>query len=192
MTRKFAGLQDYAVGKLEGQWFFDGDPAGIPKERWRWKLIIRTPDFIKPTDLKKAVATLLKSGKPAEVKDVKLERIAEGRRVQMLHVGPHDREGETTARMKAFAEGQGLRFAGPYHKIYLSDPRRVPAGGSRPSCANRSNLQSLELPSACSTRSTTVPGWIAMRHSMGGDHAQRDFRQGAQGRFTRTAPASCP
>src|SRR5579862_3657274 len=44
MTRKFAGHQDYAVCKLEGQWFFKGDPAGIPKDQWRWKLMIRTPE----------------------------------------------------------------------------------------------------------------------------------------------------
>lgn len=126
MTRKFAGLQDYAVGKLEGQWFFEGDPAGIPKDQWRWKLLIRTPDFIKPAALNKAVATLLKRGKPAEVKEVKLERINEGRCVQMLHVGSYDRECETIAKMKAFAEGRGLRLAGPHHEIYLSDPRHVP------------------------------------------------------------------
>src|SRR5689334_25425453 len=40
MTRKFAGLQDYAVCKLEGQWWAD-DPepslAKAPKNQWRWK-----------------------------------------------------------------------------------------------------------------------------------------------------------
>src|SRR5215831_14077519 len=46
MTRKFAGQQDYSVCKLEGQWFFDGDCAAIPREQWKWKLMIRTPDFI--------------------------------------------------------------------------------------------------------------------------------------------------
>lgn len=126
MTRKFGGLQDYAVGKLEGQWFFDDDPARVPKDQWRWKLLIRTPDFIKAAALKKAVATLSKRGKPPEVKEVKLERIAEGRCVQMLHVGPYDRECETIAKMKAFVEGKGLRLVGPHHEIYLSDPRRVP------------------------------------------------------------------
>ena len=126
MTRKIAGLQDYAVGKLEGQYLFNGDPAGLPKDQWRWKLLIRTPDFIKPMDLKKAVAALLKRGKPMEVKEVALERIREGRCVQMLHVGPYERECETIAKMKAFVEGKGLRLAGPHHEIYISDPRRVP------------------------------------------------------------------
>src|SRR5690242_11015006 len=51
MTRKFAGKQDYAVCKLEGQWFFAGDPAATPKAQWKWKLLIRTPDFIQAKDL---------------------------------------------------------------------------------------------------------------------------------------------
>jgi len=126
MTHKFVGKQDYAVCKLEGQWFFDGDPARIPQDQWRWKLLIRTPGFITEADRKQAVATLLKRGKPRDVEEVRLERIDEGKCVQMLHVGPYDRESETIARMRALAESQGMKFVGPHHEIYLSDPRRVP------------------------------------------------------------------
>jgi hypothetical protein len=126
MTRKFAGQQDYAVGKLEGLWFFDGDPGGIPKDQWRWKLLIRTPDFISEKDLGAAVATLLKRGKSREVEEVKLETISEGFCVQMLHVGPYEKEGDTVAQMAAFADTAGLKLFGPHHEIYLSDPRRVP------------------------------------------------------------------
>ncbi|MBI5388628.1 MAG: GyrI-like domain-containing protein [Verrucomicrobia bacterium] len=125
MTRKFAGLRDYAVCKLEAQYFFVGDPCGIPMDEWRWKLLIRTPDFVKQDDLDRAVATLLKKGKDQDVKEVVLETLIEGRCVQMLHVGPYDREGETIAVMKSFADSRGLKFAGPHHEIYLSDPRRV-------------------------------------------------------------------
>src|SRR5271168_3253319 len=91
MTRKFAGKQDYAVGKLEGQWFFGGEPAGLPKEKWKWRLLIRTPDFISPDDLKTGVATLLKRSKSREVAEVTLETIDEGSCVQMLHTGPYER-----------------------------------------------------------------------------------------------------
>ena len=73
------------------------------------------------------MATLLKRKKPAEVKEVKLEAMDEGDCVQMLHVGPYDKEHETIALMRSFAEGSGLRLIGPHHEIYLSDPRRVPA-----------------------------------------------------------------
>jgi len=128
MTRKFAGKQDYAVCKLEGQWWAGGcggDFSNIPMDQWRWKLLIRTPGFIKQADLDRAVEAIVKKGKSAVVKDVTLETIHEGRCVQMLHVGPYDREKETITTMLAFAAKQGLSPRGPHHEIYLSDPRRV-------------------------------------------------------------------
>ncbi|HTL58982.1 MAG TPA: GyrI-like domain-containing protein [Candidatus Limnocylindrales bacterium] len=126
MTRKFAGKQDYAVCKLEGLWFFDRDPAAIPKKKWRWKLMIRTPDFVSQKDMDAAIATLLKRGKAQAIKDVRLETIDEGACVQMLHVGPYEKECETIALMQRFAEANALKITGPHHEIYLSDPRRVP------------------------------------------------------------------
>jgi hypothetical protein len=128
MTRKFAGQQDYAVCKLEGQWWSEpaADFARLPKDQWLWKLLIRTPDFIKEDDLREAVSVLLKRGKGEGVKQVQLESLAEGLCVQMLHVGPYENTSETIAVMKAFAEKQQLEFSGKHHEIYLSDPRRVP------------------------------------------------------------------
>jgi hypothetical protein len=129
MTRKFAGEQDYAVCKLEAQWWGrNGSPdfVNLPKGQWNWKLMIRTPDFVKKDELKKAVAALLKKGKSPTVKEVQLEGINEGLCVQMLHVGPYEREGETCALMLAHVRQNGLKPHGWHHEIYLSDPRRVP------------------------------------------------------------------
>lgn len=126
MKRKFAGKQDYAVCKLEGQWFLLGDPAKTPRDQWKWSLLIRTPDFITEADRKEAVAALLQKGKSHDVEKVKLQTIDEGDCVQMLHVGPYEKEGETVALMQSCAEANGLKLVGPHHEIYLSDPRRVP------------------------------------------------------------------
>jgi hypothetical protein len=128
MTRKFAGRQDYTVCKLEGQWWHDStsDLAKAPPAQWRWNLLIRTPEFVTAKDLRSAVAVLEKRGKGRGTDRVRLERLTEGLCVQMLHVGPYDKEGETIAVMKRFAEQQGLNFHGRHHEIYLSDPRRVP------------------------------------------------------------------
>jgi len=128
MTRKFSGKEDYAVCKLEGQWGSESaqDFAKLSRDQWLWKLLIRTPDFIGEEDLRQAVAVLLKRGKGEDVKSVRLEALAEGPCVQMLHVGPYDKERETVAVMKAYAEKQQLQFSGKHHEIYLSDPRRVP------------------------------------------------------------------
>lgn len=127
MTRKFGGQQDYGVCKLEGQWWSDGTPelAKVPREQWRWNLLIRTPAFVTPDELDRAAAVLLKRGKEQEVKRVRLESLAEGPCVQMLHVGPYDQECETIAVMQQFVEKQGFKFHGRHHEIYLSDPRRV-------------------------------------------------------------------
>ena len=131
MARKFGGRQDYAVSKLEGLWFLD--PAEPPPARddWRWKLLIRTPNFVTGREREKAVDALLAKGKPAEVRGVALETIDEGRCVQMLHVGPYDREAESIALMRAHARDQGFSLDGPHHEVYLSDPRRVPAARLR-------------------------------------------------------------
>jgi hypothetical protein len=132
MARKSAG-RDYTVSKLEGVWWVDGDKTFIevPPKDWHWRLIIRTPDFINQKDVDAAIAKLRAKGKPAEVAEVKLETLDEGRCVQMLHLGPYDREAPTIAQMQAFAAEKGLAFHGLHHEIYLSDPRRVPAARLR-------------------------------------------------------------
>lgn len=38
----------------------------------------------------------------------------------------YEREHETIALMRTFAESKGFQLVGPHHEIYLSDPRRVP------------------------------------------------------------------
>jgi len=129
MTRKFAGKQDYTICKLECQLWVDGEEQDFattdPKE-WNWKFLIRTPDFVQDNELNTAKETLLKKGKEPQVHQVKLESFAEGTCVQMLHIGPYDKESETISLMVDFAEQQGLEFHSRHHEIYLSDPRRVP------------------------------------------------------------------
>ncbi|MDH4202569.1 MAG: GyrI-like domain-containing protein [Phycisphaerae bacterium] len=128
MTRKFAGLGDYTVCKLEGLWFTeDGtdDFANLPQEQWQWTLMIRTPECVKKADLEKAAKALLDKGKAEAVKDVRLEKLKEGKCVQVLHVGPYDQVCEAIEKMQAFAKENGKTFTGKHHEIYLSDPRRV-------------------------------------------------------------------
>jgi hypothetical protein len=125
MTRKFAGLGDYAVSKLEALWpEMDGNP-GADKTQWKWTVMIRTPDFVTAGDLTGAAGVLTKRGKGAGVSKVRLMRLNEGLCVQALHIGPYDEECKTIAAMKEFAAKSGMKFAGAHHEIYLSDPRRV-------------------------------------------------------------------
>jgi hypothetical protein len=128
MTRKFDGRQDYVIGKLEGQWWSDKGPdlKNIPKQEWRWRLMIRTPDFVTQAELEQAAKVLIDKGKAPQVKEVKREILCEGACVQMLHLGPFDNEWETISQMLEFAQEVGYQSHGRHHEIYLSDPRRVP------------------------------------------------------------------
>lgn len=129
MIRNAAGRQDYVIGKLEAQWWAEDESTDFAKVRtsdWRWRLLIRTPDFVEDEEVAEAVEVLLTKGKGAEVKEVRLTSLAEGPCVQMLHIGPYDKERSTIAEMTEFAKRQGLAPAGRHHEVYLSDPRRIP------------------------------------------------------------------
>jgi len=120
MASKFAG-RDYGVCKLEGLW----QPQNEPKDEWSWRLLIRTPDFIGKRELKAAARQLADKGKDPLFREVELTPLNEKLCVQMLHVGPYDRERESIQQMETFAAAQGYHFDGLHHEIYLSDPRRV-------------------------------------------------------------------
>ena len=123
---KFAG-RDYAVCKLEGIYWTDEGGAGfatIPMDQWHWDLIIRTPDFVTPAQLKSAHDKVIAKGSP-DAASVKLQTIREGKCVQMLHVGPYAEEKATIEQMCAFAQSEGYEFTDRHHEIYLSDPFRV-------------------------------------------------------------------
>lgn len=120
--------RDFRVMPLEAQWWSDapgGDLAAAPREAWRYRLMIRVPETVGDRHLAVARAALEASGRGEGVEAVELERIAEGRCVQALHVGPYEREQDTLERMRAAAHAEGLAFAGVHHEIYLSDPRRT-------------------------------------------------------------------
>lgn len=129
MTRKFDGKQDYSICKLECQLWVDNerqDFATTDPKQWNWKFLIRTPDFVRDNELDTTIETLLKKGREPQVRQVTLESLEEGLCVQMLHIGPYEKENETVVQMEAFAGRQDLEFHGWHHDIYLSDPRRVP------------------------------------------------------------------
>jgi hypothetical protein len=126
MASKFAG-RDYGVAKLEGLWWVDSGRSFMtePKDKWSWRLLIRTPDFIGKRELEAARKQLAEKGKEPLFKEVELTALNEGQCVQMLHTGPYEREPESIQQMEAFAAAEGYRFDGLHHEIYLSDPRRV-------------------------------------------------------------------
>lgn len=120
--------KDFAVPKLEGLWWVESDEPAleVPREEWRWKLLIRTPDFVTSEMVEKAKEELLKKKGIGLVKEIKFEKMTEGKCVQILHIGPYSTEPESLAKMKKLMEEKRLIENGLHHEIYLSDPRRVP------------------------------------------------------------------
>ena len=128
MAEKAAG-HDYKVCHLEGQWWPEEgvDWKKTKPDQWHWRLLIRVPEFVSEKELWGAIKTAVAKGKGGElVNQVKLETLEEGRCVQILHVGPYSAEKPTLDKMDLLTRSKGMRFRGPHHEIYLSDPRRVP------------------------------------------------------------------
>ena len=115
MTRKFGGEQDFKVCSLEGLYW----------DKCDWQMLIRVPDFVTKTELKKAAAALIEKGKPEAVRQVELIKLKEGQCAQVLQVGPYSTAPETINLLQAFAAEQGYQMTENCHEIYLNDPRRV-------------------------------------------------------------------
>jgi hypothetical protein len=128
LKKSSKGKLDFNIMPLEGFWTVAhgrriGEPG--PRELWEWKLIIVVPDWVTNDHMQSAVAQLkAKKDNPA-IDSIRLERIEEGKVVQMLHVGPYATEPETVATMLAHADAEGYTCAGEHHEIYMSDPRRT-------------------------------------------------------------------
>jgi len=126
---KFAG-SDYTVCKLEAVYGVGGqrreDFEKLPPAQWKWKLLIRVPEFVGDRQVAEARQALHDKGKEGDFGEVHIEEIDEGVCVQMLHVGPYEEESRTIEQMRASAAELGYEAHLWHHEIYLSDPRRVP------------------------------------------------------------------
>lgn len=113
---------------LEALWWAD-DPADLVvgrKDRLKWRLMISaTPDWITKSLFASAVREGAKRlGKSP--KTLRLDRYAEGRSVQIMHVGAPTGIRNTMTRLHGrYLPSHKLACNGPHHEIYLTDPRRV-------------------------------------------------------------------
>lgn len=120
--------KDFAVAKLEGLWWVKSSKPylEVPRQEWYWKLLIRLPDFVTSEITEKARLEVMKKKKVDLLKDIKFEKIAEGKCVQILHIGPYATEPGTIAEMRKTMEENNFVENGLHHEIYLSDPRKTP------------------------------------------------------------------
>jgi hypothetical protein len=122
---------DFIVAKLEGQWWFDESkyrgigvaeaPKQIPRSEWYYRMLIRLPEYVTEETVQKITDQAATKKQIALAKQVKLFEMQEGKCVQMLHVGPFDKEPESLLLIQQFCEAHQLQKNGLHHEIYLSD-----------------------------------------------------------------------
>ncbi|NHJ22632.1 MAG: hypothetical protein EAX91_16920 [Candidatus Lokiarchaeota archaeon] len=124
--------KDYVVPPLEGLWWADNmdDFVEGNRDKWKWTMMIMTPDWIDVETFKKAIEET-KIKKP-ELSDLLLklrfEKYKEGKAAQIMHIGPYSEEGPTIQKVHDIIKKEGGKFDGhknKHHEIYLSDPRKV-------------------------------------------------------------------
>jgi hypothetical protein len=83
------------------------------------------PNFVISEIVEKATEEVFKKKGMELIKEIKFEKIKEGRCVQILHIGSYSTEPESLTKMRKLMEQKNLVEDGPHHEIYLSDPRKV-------------------------------------------------------------------
>src|SRR6185295_18625639 len=118
--------QGFAVGKLEALWWTDEvegiEFAARPRSEWKWKLLVRIPDFVGPGQVAAATAQIAGEHGSAAA-SVALAKLTEGRCVQILHTGPFREVYRAMDAIRRFTGERGLEIAGRHHEICLTDPR---------------------------------------------------------------------
>lgn len=123
--------KDYVVPPLEGLWWADDmrDFTEGNREKWKWTMMIMTPDWISTEMFNDAKKSALEK-KPElkeSIKKVRFEKYHEGNSAQIMHIGPYSEEHPTIMKLHKYIKERGGIFDGykqKHHEIYLSDPRK--------------------------------------------------------------------
>jgi hypothetical protein len=123
------GWFDHVVPPLEGFWLFDGPEVPEDRNEWKWKLLIRQPEYVDQKAFEWGLDVVLKKKPYLEPYTAVLETIDEGLCVQIMHIGPFTTEHESIRKINDFADTDSLRIdigkARAHHEIYLSDPEKT-------------------------------------------------------------------
>jgi hypothetical protein len=119
--------KNFVEAPLEVLWWADdmADFIAGNRDKFKWRQMIVTADWVDEEMLHEAVAkTSERLGEPPG--SLRLERFAEGKSVQIMHVGPESAAIPTMARLHdGFPPEHSLVAVGYHHEIYLTDPGRT-------------------------------------------------------------------
>lgn len=89
-------------------------------------MLIPLPEPVTRDDITEALNRTTARKPDLPVDRLGVLELAEGRSLQIMHLGPYDAEAATLARLhEEVMPSRGLTWNGRHHEIYLSDPRRV-------------------------------------------------------------------
>ncbi|MGV9772702.1 GyrI-like domain-containing protein [Streptosporangium sp. NPDC003464] len=125
-----AGAMGVPMPPMEGRWWVESDqpPLTVPREQWRWHLLLPLPAVPEAGALERAREAVRPSG--AAVDRVQVVTFTEGECVEVLHEGPYSEEARSLKLLDEHMAEHGLVANGPHHEIYLTafdvpEPRTV-------------------------------------------------------------------
>jgi hypothetical protein len=120
--------KDFVEPPLEALWWAEDvdDFVAGNKDKLKWRLMIVTADWVTDEMYHRAVA-IASERLGAVAGNPRLERLDEGRCVQIMHIGDYSKEAAALAKRlhEEFLPEHDLLPNGHHHEIYLSDPNRV-------------------------------------------------------------------
>jgi len=117
---------DFRVGALGSLWWSSSGEIDITDARTlRWQAYLMLPRFatLKLVDAARSAAKARKPDLPYDA--ATFTTLKEGRSVQILHIGPYDKEEPTIEMLHDYMVAHHLLQNGKHHEIYISDPRRT-------------------------------------------------------------------
>lgn len=126
---------DFVVPKLEALWSFDTEkykgismdeaPLKIPRSEWDYRIMIRMPNFVTKEQTEEAIQSTATKKQIERAKSIEFYEMAEGKVIQVLHIGPFENEPQTLKKIQEFSTAHQLEQNGLHHEIYLSDFRKT-------------------------------------------------------------------
>jgi hypothetical protein len=143
--------KDFVEPPLEGLWWADDVEDFIQgnRDKLKWRMMIVTADWVDQVLFDQAVEeTGRRLGDAPQ--SFRLDRLFEGRCVQIMHTGDYAKEAAgLAARLHhEFLPEHGLVPNGHHHEIYLTDPNRV--GPEKMRTVLRQPVRALEAQEAVS------------------------------------------
>ncbi|MGB0175183.1 MAG: hypothetical protein ACPF9F_02620 [Acholeplasmataceae bacterium] len=134
-TTHNSNYMDYTVYPLEATWslyeqgiekYAKGVPITSLKDNFKYKLMIRQPDFVTQYDVDMIQKKVFEKKQDDAIKHILFEQMNETIQCQMMPIGSYDDETQSFKKMDIYIKSLGYqRMSYDHHEIYISDPRKT-------------------------------------------------------------------